>query len=134
MFTKSESNIVNSISFCLDMPIKLHEDSIYVKINHKSSNEIQLIDSRSTRIKCQHIFGLIVIFLLSILSLCLVYVLFPKIDSYVFDELKRKIIHYLFHFHMTSVQTKMDLKFRKQLTMLKFLVIFYTNIVNIIDI
>jgi len=48
-----------------------------------SATSIQLINPQSGRIKHRHFVILIFIFLISILSLYIVYILFPKIDPYV---------------------------------------------------
>ena len=48
-----------------------------------TSTTIQLINPQSGRVKHRHFVMLLFIFLLSIASLCTVYILFPKIDSYV---------------------------------------------------
>jgi hypothetical protein len=58
----------------LDIPIKMIDNSAI---------SIQLINPQSGRIKRRHFAVLILIFLISILSLCTVYILFPKIDPYV---------------------------------------------------
>jgi hypothetical protein len=47
------------------------------------TSSIQLINPQSGRIKRRHLAVLLLIFLFSILSLCTVYILFPKIDPYV---------------------------------------------------
>jgi hypothetical protein len=75
--------IVQFILFYLDIPIKLNENLIPVKMIDNSTISIPLIHPQSGRIKRRHYAILILIFLISILSLCTVYILFPKIDPYV---------------------------------------------------
>ncbi len=98
-------------------------------MNDNISTSIQLINPQNARIKRRHFVVLILIFLLSISSLCIIYILFPKIDSYVFHLLRSNQIRIFF-----LVQIKMHLKFLKQSMTRKFSGIFYTNTVNIIDI
>jgi hypothetical protein len=67
----------------LDIPVKLNENLIPIKMIDNSAISIQLLNPQSGRIKRRHFAVLILIFLISILSLCTVYILFPKIDPYV---------------------------------------------------
>jgi hypothetical protein len=71
------------ILFILDIPAQSNEKSIPVKMIDNSATSIQLINPQSGRIKHRHFVILIFIFLISILSLYIVYILFPKIDPYV---------------------------------------------------
>ncbi len=61
----------------------MHEKPISVKMIENGTSSIQLINPQSGRIKRRHLAVLLLIFLFSILSLCTVYILFPKIDPYV---------------------------------------------------
>jgi hypothetical protein len=65
-----------------EVPVQLNENSIPIIMNDNSSTSIQLLNPQSGRAKRRHFIALILIFLLSILSLCVIYILFPKIDSY----------------------------------------------------
>jgi len=118
------------LNFILDIPVESNENPIPIKMIENSTTSIQLITPQSGRIKRQHFAILILIFLISISSLCIVYILFPKIDPYVEINLSKNLILSFF----VLVRKKKHLKFRKQLTMQKFSGMFYINTVNIIDI
>ncbi|CAF4292449.1 unnamed protein product, partial [Adineta steineri] len=60
---------------------QINENYISVKMNENVSTSIQLMNPQSGRIKRRHFAILLLIFLFSILSLCTVYILFPKIDT-----------------------------------------------------
>ncbi|CAF1428096.1 unnamed protein product [Adineta steineri] len=64
-----------------DTKEQINENYISVKMNENVSTSIQLMNPQSGRIKRRHFAILLLIFLFSILSLCTVYILFPKIDT-----------------------------------------------------
>ncbi|CAF4629214.1 unnamed protein product, partial [Rotaria sp. Silwood2] len=84
MFTSSSDHTV----IIPDIPVQSNENFIPVKMIESSITSIQLISPQSARIKRRHCFVLVFIFLFSILSLCTLYILFPKIDTTDKDALK----------------------------------------------
>jgi hypothetical protein len=80
------------LNFILDIPVQSNENPIPIKMIENSTISIQLITPQSGRIKRQHFAILILIFLISISSLCIVYILFPKIDPYVKINLSKNLI------------------------------------------
>ncbi|CAF4996213.1 unnamed protein product, partial [Rotaria sp. Silwood1] len=84
MFTSSSDHTI----IIPDIPVQSNENLIAVKMIDNSITSIQLISPQSARMKRRHYFILILIFLFSILSLCMIYILFPKIDIKDKDALK----------------------------------------------
>lgn len=89
---------IDMFIFILDTPVQIDENHIPLKMIENSSITIQLMDPQSGRIKRRNFAILLLIFLISIASLCIVYILFPKIDPYVFTEnfLQIQNLYFLF--------------------------------------
>ncbi|CAF0818216.1 unnamed protein product [Adineta ricciae] len=66
----------------------INEKAVLVQMNENLSTSIQLTSAQSGRVRRQHFVILILIFLISILSLCTIYILFPKIDPDEKDAFK----------------------------------------------
>ena len=67
----------------LDTPDQLPDNLVSSKMTENATSSIQLVQPQSGRIKRRHFAVLLLIFLFSIISLCTIYILFPKIDPYV---------------------------------------------------
>jgi hypothetical protein len=74
---------VKLLIFNSDTSEQSNENHGPIKMIDNTSTSIQLIIPQNARVKRRHFLVLILIFLLSISSLCIIYILFPKIDPYV---------------------------------------------------
>lgn len=76
--------MMNFISiFHADNSESFNANSISIKMIENTSTPIQYLHPQSGRTQRRHLAILLLIFLVSIVGLCTMYILFPKIDPYV---------------------------------------------------